>query len=351
MVLGAGMLMKPSGLLFAAGGPPGSIEPRSLKSDGTKYGKYIFIPSEEPEVTERGANIIDLGSNWVPGCNMSAITKRFLPPGPMPAHSAPEKHEDVQEVLCMLGNNPDDPMDLGGEAEFFMGKGKLLEKYPLLTRSAVVYAPTGQWHWPWQVKKIRTPITWVQFNITTRGQAATGAAQGRATGAGGGKDDLPPTASSEPLSEEARAKAKTSGYIFNNLVLSGVGVERQNPKGGKWIAYMDATMIAEAPLLRILRYRPEEAPYSIINTQTHEYGTFLLLYGIDHNDPSYLGAEVELSIGPEKEKHTINKSALVYVPANKVHGPFIVKKAQKPFLFVEVVSGPEMPGAVYDNRY
>jgi len=42
MVLGAGMLMKPSGLLFAAGGPPGSVEPRSLKSDGTKYGKYIF---------------------------------------------------------------------------------------------------------------------------------------------------------------------------------------------------------------------------------------------------------------------------------------------------------------------
>lgn len=88
---------------------------------------------------------------------------------------------------------------------------------------------------------------------------------------------------------------------------------------------------------------------TIINTQTHEYETFFHLNGIDYDDPNYLGAEIELTMGPEKEKHTLNKTAFVYVPANTVHGPFIVKKASKPFLFFECVGGPEHPGAVYDN--
>ena len=76
-------------------------------------------------------------------------------------------------------------------------------------------------------------------------------------------------------------------------------------------------------MLRYIRYRPEEAPYRVINSQTHEYGTFFFLHGIDHDDARYLGAEVELYIGPEKEKHTINTTALIWIPANTVHGPFI----------------------------
>jgi hypothetical protein len=38
------------------------------------------------------------------------------------------------------------------------------------------------------------------------------------------------------------------------------------------------------------------------------------------------------------------------MPANTEHGPFIVKNAKKPFLFVECVGGPEHPGAIYDNE-
>lgn len=54
-------------------------------------------------------------------------------------------------------------------------------------------------------------------------------------------------------------------------------------------------------------------------------------------------------MGPEKEKHPIKQSALVYMPAEKLHGPFILKKAKKPILFVECTAGPEHPGAIYDN--
>jgi hypothetical protein len=123
----------------------------------------------------------------------------------------------------------------------------------------------------------------------------------------------------------------------------------KDPVGGKWIAYVDSTTIDGGALTRIIRYRPEKAPYNIIDRQTHEYGTLFFFLGIDNDDCTNLGAEVELLIGPEKERHVINKSAIVYVPKETAHGPFRVTKANGQFNFLEIVAGPELPGAVYNS--
>jgi hypothetical protein len=294
-----------------------------------------------------------------------------------PAHPKPEKHEEKQEVICMFGNNPDNPLDLGAEVEYFMGKGLLLEKHPNLTRSAVAYIPTGQWHWPWRVKKITRPFNWLNFNIPTRSQAGTGAGQGGAPGAGGqgsapgasgqsgapgaGAQGGPPGSGGQGSStrvmkpgesfgeEMEKAKTDPNKLRFSHLILSGVDKSRKDPKGGKWIVYTDSTIIAEAPLLRALQYRPEEAPYPVIGEQTHEYDSYFCLYSLDAYDPD-LGAEVDLYMGPEKEKYTSNQSVLMYMPAKTAHGPFIVKKARKPFFFMEIVGGAEQPGSVYNNE-
>jgi len=125
--------------------------------------------------------------------------------------------------------------------------------------------------------------------------------------------------------------------------MSGVPKDMKDPVGGKWIAYTDSTKIASAPLTRIIRYNPKEVPYTILDVQTHEYGTFLIFLGMDDDDASVLGAEVELCMGEEKERHIFNKSALVWVPPNLKHGPLKVTKATKPFNFLEVVLGPELP--------
>jgi hypothetical protein len=373
------MLMKSAKLMAAAGGVsmgglPG-VSAVGLKDDGTKYGKYIFYPPEELSKSERGTNVFGIGSSNIEGCKMNASVLRFDPPGPMPAHMSPEKHEDKIEVLSYLGNNPDDPMDLGADMDFFLGRGINLEKYPTASRSMSISVPAGQWHWPWLLKTIRVPITFVFINIPKGGSSSQGDSPGAGgmpggdpgaggpPGAGGqggpvnaGGMQGTPTAAQiadgtwSTLTKEQIANARTSGYIYSHLLRSGVGLERKQPKGGQWIAYNDPDIIAETPLVRIIRYRPEEAPYSIINSQTHEYESIMIFHGIDHDDPRYLGAEIELSIGPEKEKHTIKESAIIYIPANTVHGPFTVKKSQKPFLFFECVGGPEHPGAVYNNE-
>ena len=336
MVLGAGMLAKPSGLLFAANAP--SQAAGSAKSDGTKYGKYIIL-SQKSEPTERGIQMFPMGGNFEGFSGI--IIGRMLPPGPMPSHDAPEKHEGEIEYLIHLGNNPDDPLDLGADVDFFLGKGKWLEHYAL-NKSTAVYLADGQWHCPWKVTKIRTAMSWVNVRI---GKSSQGGMPGGAPG--GAQSGAPAMASEEGLSEAERAKAKTSNYIFDKYLLSGVPKDMKDPKGGKWIAYTDCTKIAGGALTRIIRYNPKEAPYSIIDNQTHEYGALFIFLGTDLNDCTDLGAEVELSIGPEKEKHTINKTAYLYVPAKTAHGPFKVTKASKPFNFLEIVAGPELPGAVY----
>jgi hypothetical protein len=338
MALGAGMLMRPSNWLFAAEGATQTAV--QVKGNGTKYGKYIML-SENSEPTERGINMFPKISDC-PGFS-TIIIGRMPPPGPMPGHDAPEKHDGEVEMLIHLGNRQDDLLDLGADVDFFLGKGKRLEKYEI-KKSTAVYLPSGLWHCPWKVKKIQTEMSWVNVRIgpgkTSAGGPPPGAQGDAQTGA-------PPLESGDGLSAEEKAKAKTSGYIFDKYLLSGVPKDMKDPEGGKWIAYTDCTKIAGGALTRIIRYLPKKAPYSIIDSQTHEYGSLFIFLGTDLKDCTDLGAEIELSIGPEKEKHTINKSAMIYVPADMAHGPFKVTKANKPFNFLEIVAGPEMPGAVY----
>ena len=73
---------------------------------------------------------------------------------------------------------------------------------------------------------------------------------------------------------------------------------------------------------------------------SHKDGEQLVFIGMDPENPYELGAEVELCMGPEMEKHTITKSTFVYIPPNLVHCPYTIKKIDKPFMFLQILQGP-----------
>ena len=312
--------------------------------------------AEKTEYTERGAMMVGVSQGTLPECNMSAITGRMPPPGPMPGHDMGGETHENPEYLIHLGNNPDDPLDLGAEVDLYLGGGKWLEKYTF-NKTTAVYLPTGFYHTPWKVKKIWREMTWINLHV---GLTGTGAGGGGAPGGAPGGDPggapggdpgggpMMPTFRSgfTGFTEEEKANAKTTGHVFADYMRSGVGPGFTNPKGGQWIAYLDCTIIAEAPLTRIIRYNPEEAPYTVIGAETHKYESFLILYGIDTDDFTDLGADVVIYMGPEKGKHTFSTSAIVYIPPYTEYGPLKVKKARKPFNFLQVVGGPELPGVI-----
>jgi len=67
----------------------------------------------------------------------------------------------------------------------------------------------------------------------------------------------------------------------------------------------------------------------------HKDPEILVAIGMNPDDPKDLGAELELCMGKEMEKHIITESTLVYIPANFLHCPFRVKKLDRPFIFIQ----------------
>ena len=74
----------------------------------------------------------------------------------------------------------------------------------------------------------------------------------------------------------------------------------------------------------------------------HKDAEVLVALGTDPDNPTELGAEIELCMGPEMEAHTITRSTLVYIPPNFIHCPFRVLKVARPFLFIQSQYAPKM---------
>ena len=73
----------------------------------------------------------------------------------------------------------------------------------------------------------------------------------------------------------------------------------------------------------------------------HRDPEVLVALGTDPDHPHELYAEYEIYMGPEMEKHVINKPSLVFIPANFIHCPFRVTKATRPFIFIEAQYTPK----------
>ena len=60
---------------------------------------------------------------------------------------------DFDEVITFIGNNVEDPYDLGGEIEFW------LEDEPqIITRSSIIFVPKGMKHAPLIIRRVDRPI-------------------------------------------------------------------------------------------------------------------------------------------------------------------------------------------------
>ena len=76
----------------------------------------------------------------------------------------PPHSHGFDEVFVFLGSNREDPDDLGGEVEFWLGEGKDTEKY-LFTTSTCIFVPKGLVHLPMIFKKIKRPFLLVTFGV------------------------------------------------------------------------------------------------------------------------------------------------------------------------------------------
>ena len=137
----------------------------------TKYGKYIIDkPKDEhrdpgmtdEELKEREKHVkfhIYVDEEVVPRAFyfMAAWWKKITGKG-----SPAEEHDhEFDEYLVFLGTNPEDPNDLGGEVELWLGG----EKH-MIYKSCAIFIPAGTKHAPVYFKKITTPIWYLATGDT-----------------------------------------------------------------------------------------------------------------------------------------------------------------------------------------
>jgi hypothetical protein len=65
----------------------------------------------------------------------------------------------------------------------------------------------------------------------------------------------------------------------------------------------------------------------------HDCDELLFFISTDPEHTADLGGEVELALGEEWEKHVINTSAIVCLPAGTQHCPMYIRKVDRPFYF------------------
>lgn len=77
---------------------------------------------------------------------------------------------------------------------------------------------------------------------------------------------------------------------------------------------------------------------------SHNFEEFLCFMACDPTSPFDFGAEIEVSLGKEGEKHTIDHASIVCVPKGVMHGPINFKKVTRPVLFCDIYMATEHSG-------
>jgi mannose-6-phosphate isomerase-like protein (cupin superfamily) len=160
-------------------------------------------------------------------------------------------------------------------------------------------------------------------------------------------------------------------FFFGLLAWSGPGASPQETPGkadqskyGKYIISKDVLKVVpegytgtslyshngELKADVSMGYHCVTKPILFSKTHTHNNAEILCFIGGNPRDITDFGAEVEMSLGPEHEKHLITQTSCVSIPANLPHCPLNIKKVTKPIVFLEISLTPSYKATESDNR-
>jgi len=73
-----------------------------------------------------------------------------------------------------------------------------------------------------------------------------------------------------------------------------------------------------------------------VGAHVHPNDEVLVFVGMDPADPDTLGAEIEIDLGAEHERHLFTRSSAVLCPAGVPHLPIVTRWVDKPFAFFAI---------------
>ena len=91
------------------------------------------------------------------------------------------------------------------------------------------------------------------------------------------------------------------------------------------------------------------AEYKAERPHTHDYHELLCFIGGDPTNIGEFGAEIEICLGEEQEKHIITSTTVVSIPPGLVHCPLRVNRLDKPVVFLEISLTRKFVGKFLDE--
>jgi hypothetical protein len=265
------------------------------------------------------------------------------------------------ECLVFVGLDPDRPDYLGAELQYCLGKELEIHTFD---KPSVIAAPGGFLHCPSVTLDVTSPIGYSFFiislgaNPTTRwlgdgiseeqmkrmqpdpdsgikspmdssfGKKRIHISEETVTHGNVNahyiKPMIPNTVTAHSLTEEDAAQY---GEIFSDGRKPGPGLsENAVWKFGKDLEGMDLNFcwsIHKNPGLWV------RGPGR--GAHVHPYDEVLVFAGTEPADIDYLGAEIQIDMGTEHERHIIKEPTAVVLPAGLPHSPIVTRWVDKPF--------------------
>ncbi len=227
---------------------------------------------------------------------------------------------DFDQVLLFAGSDMDDIGELGAEVEFCLGDD--LETHMITTTTAVAI-PRGMPHFPATVNFLNRRFFYYEISITPEYK------------------ETPVLADKKP-GPIAEWRSATRKYIMP-LAFSRKGAWHYGPTnrddGGGYISFVRTKEVAGFDFV-MLYESMKKGPYRICpnpeKPHTHPTTQVMMFMGTDTDDLTDLGADFEICLGKEMEKHTFNKSAAVLAPPFVPHWPGGVVKLTRPIIMADI---------------
>ncbi len=300
----------------------------------TKYGKYvtreIIAESKYPEITtpiaryngcRGGGNALE--AEW------SCITK------PMVMDQEPEVDPDRDEIILIGSTNLNDGADFHAEVEIALGpKGKK----QVITEPAAIYIPKGYTHGPVTVKSVGKPI-FVQSSRLAPQYSVGWDVKNESDCVSFILRKLPPLLDLPPLGDGpmppdvSAIHPPATPFRYIRLVI------------GKGLAYLlwakDQGWPAKtSPMYGAGFYRDYCCLEPVhAHRESHQISMYIGGNPLDIED---FDASIDVYLGKEMERHTLNTCGAIHYVPGIPHGADERREVGKPFIQMMWVIGPRM---------
>ena len=260
----------------------------------------------------------DTSMVWLKGSDLEGLNLSFIwacsnylgkwGSGEIGLHSHP-----YGECLILTGLDYNNRNQLGAEIEITMGEGR--EKYALDAPSLVI-APPGIPHGP--IVTHSADKTYGFLEIHLGGEVV--------------KTDLPER-SRPPSTEEEY------GHLVQNLDMRDTN--RKSGGNADYIAGWSGKDFEDFGLNFTWAFHTGLGTWHERDPHVHPYNEVLLFVGLNSDNPEDLGAEIEIAMGKELEKHVFDTSTIIVAPGGLVHCPLITRRVDRPYGFSAICLNTE----------